>query len=196
PSEVGKSKATLAETFLRSGQLELHGFDEDLAAFRIRTGLEVWCPGVVVGGVDNIDARHEMQRLWPDVILDGAIGDLGCQVSRHTWGENTACLMCLFSKPIGESAERVASGATGLSIEQLKDPEKLLSEDQVSAASPEAQAWLRTQIGKPICSIVGEAKARRLSSGAVRAGFAPSVPFVATMSACMVVGELMKLVSR
>jgi molybdopterin/thiamine biosynthesis adenylyltransferase len=193
PDDVGKSKATFAEEFLQSEQLEVHGFEEDLATFRSRRGPALWCPGVIIGGVDNIDARHEMQRLWPDVILDGAIGDLSGQVSRHPWDENVACLMCLFPHGVGKSAERAASEATGLSIEQLKDPDELLSEEELVIASPEAQEWLRTQIGKPKCSIIGEATTRGLASGRMRTGFAPSIPFVATLSASMVVGELVKL---
>ena len=43
-------------------------------------------PAVVVNGLDNIDVRHEVQRaLWPDIVIDGAIGDFSYQVSSHPW---------------------------------------------------------------------------------------------------------------
>ena len=39
--------------------------------------------------MDNIDVRHEVQRtLWPNVVIDGAIGDFMCQVRRHPWPGN------------------------------------------------------------------------------------------------------------
>ena len=54
-------------------------------------------PMAVLNGLDNIPGRHQVQRtLWPDVIVDGAIGDFTCQVSRHPWPDDIACLICLF----------------------------------------------------------------------------------------------------
>jgi hypothetical protein len=59
-------------------------------------------PTVVLNGLDNISARHQVHRaLWPDIVIDGAIGDFTCQVSRHPWPDNVACLMCLLREPPG-----------------------------------------------------------------------------------------------
>ena len=61
---------------------------------------------IVINGLDNIDVRHDVQRsLWPDVVIDGAIGDFTCQVSRHPWAGNIACLICLFRRPDAGPAE-------------------------------------------------------------------------------------------
>ena len=68
-------------------------------------------PAVVLNGLDNIPGRHQVQRAtWPDVIVDGAIGDFTCQVSRHPWPDDIACLMCLFREPSG-AAGRGSSNA-------------------------------------------------------------------------------------
>ena len=46
--------------------------------------------------------------------------------------------------------------------------------------------------GRPICSVVQEAIAQQLSAEAQRAGFEPSVPFVACLRASMIAAELVK----
>ena len=61
---------------------------------------------------------------------------------------------------------------------------------ELAAAAPEKQAWLRGHLGKPICSVLEEATA--LSADALPKTFRPSVPFVATFSACMMVTELVR----
>ena len=121
-----------------------------------------------------------------------AIGDFGCQVSRHPWDEDIACLMCLFRYPIGESAERVASRLTGLSIDRAQQELAIVSEADVSVAPAEKQGWLRERIGRQICSVIQEAVAQQLSDEQHQQGFTPSVPFVACLSASMVVAELVK----
>lgn len=191
PDDVGAAKARFAETLLRPG-LDAKGFSEDLTDFIQRLGSELPYPAVVLGGVDNIEARHEIQNLWPDLAIDGAIGDFMCEVSRHPWDEDVACLMCQFRQPPGRAAERVASHATGLSPSRTQEAEDTVSEADVRAAPSERQAWLRDHIGRPICSVVQEAVAQQLSDQRQREGFEPSVPFVACLSASMVVGELVK----
>jgi molybdopterin/thiamine biosynthesis adenylyltransferase len=189
PQDVGTSKAEFAERVL-AGRLQVTGFHEELAAFRRRLGAEVPYPRVVVTGLDNIDARHEVQGLWPDVIIDGAIGDFACQVSSHRWGEDGACLVCLFPHPPGPAAEAVESLATGLSRSRVRQAEGAVSEEDVRAAPADRQEWLRERVGRQICSVVREGAAQQISREGQRKGFAPSVPFVACLSACMVVAEL------
>jgi hypothetical protein len=146
-------------------------------------------PAVILNGLDNIDVRHEVQRtLWPDLIIDGAIGDFGCQVSRHPWTENVACLICLFRRPF-RSAEILATEASGLAENRVRQPDELVTTADVEAASEEKKEYLRVRIGKPICSVVSEAVTQKISQDAQARGFEPSVPFVAAFSACMVVAQ-------
>jgi molybdopterin/thiamine biosynthesis adenylyltransferase len=192
PQDLGTPKAAFAERVL-CGRLRARGFHEGLAMFQARLGAEVPYPRLVVTGLDNIDARHEAQALWPDVIIDGAIGDFPCQVSRHRWGEDGACLICLFRHPPGPAAEAVASRATGLSPARVQQAEAAVTDDDVRAAPADRQEWLRERLGRQICSVVQEGVAQQISQDGQRRGFAPSVPFVACLSACMVVAELVKV---
>ncbi len=191
PQDLGVPKAAFAEKILRD-RLRVKGFHQDLEAFQSRLGSELNYPRVVLTALDNIDARHAAQKLWPDLIIDGAIGDFPCQVSRHKWGEDSACLMCLFRYPPGQAAETVASLATGLNRSRMQQADEAVTEDDVQAAPANRQEWLRERLGRQICSVVREAVAQQISDDEQRKGFAPSVPFVACMSACMIVAELVK----
>lgn|GEM_PF-871685 len=147
-------------------------------------------PAVVINGLDNIDVRHDVQRsLWPDVVIDGAIGDFTCQVSRHPWPDNVACLICLFRRPEAGSAEKVQLEETGLSRERLESADSVLAQSDVDQAPTEKQEFLQSRIGRPICSVVQEAIAQNISEERQGEGFQPSVPFVACFSACMVMAE-------
>jgi molybdopterin/thiamine biosynthesis adenylyltransferase len=194
PEDLEKQKAHFAETFL-SPRLQVRGFSEDLSSFRKRLGTEVPHPALVLNGLDNIDARHEVQGMWPDLIIDGAIGDFGCQVSRHSWVEDTACLMCLFPRETGEPAEQVASRVTGLRPERAAQMLELVTEEDVVAAPEDKRDWLKARVGKQICSVVPEGLAQSISMERQREGFEPSVPFVACLSACMMVTELVREVA-
>ncbi len=191
PQELDMPKAVFAEKLL-DGRLHVRGFHEELEAFQQRLGSERSHPRVVLTGLDNIDGRHQAQKLWPDLIVDGAIADFPCQVSRHQWGEDSACLVCLFRHPPGPPAENVASHATGLNRSRVQQPDDAVTEEDVRAAPASQQDWLRKRLGRQICSVVREGVAQLISQEEQRKGFSPSVPFVACMSACMVVAELVK----
>lgn len=194
PRDLERKKAHFAETVL-SQRLQVLGLSEDLSAFRKRLGTEVSHPTLVLNGLDNIDARHEVQGMWPDLIIDGAIGTFGCQVSRHPWGEDTACLMCLFPRETGESAEQVASRVIGLRPERAAQLLEPVTEEDVIAAPRDKRDWLQARIGKKICSVIPEGLAQSISTERQREGFEPSVPFVACLSACMMVTELVREVA-
>ncbi|TGQ16525.1 MULTISPECIES: ThiF family adenylyltransferase [unclassified Mesorhizobium] len=148
-------------------------------------------PKVVLSGFDNVEARYAVQDLWPDLVIDGAIGPrLECQVSAHPWSGEIACLRCIFELEHGEPAENVQRRLTGLSVAALRQASRALSRQDVADAEPEKRNWLIGQIGKPICSVFEAA--RQFAGGDVAADFRPSVPFVATMSASMMVTELVR----
>lgn len=155
-------------------------------------------PAVVMNGLDNPNARREAQRLWADHTIDGAIGDFMCQVSRHPGdgGEDIACLRCLFAEEAGPRAELVSAAATGLRPERVLQPDDVVRDDDVAAAPAYQQETLRASvgqlIGKVTCSVSSERLTQAISEVSQPQGFEPSVPFVATLSAAMVVGEWVK----
>jgi hypothetical protein len=177
------------------GRLQATGFQEEITRFRERLGDEVPYPTIILNGLDNADARRETQTIWPDLVLDGAIGDFPCQVSRHQWGDDAACLACLFPQVGDESAEETQSRATGLSISRVRRFDDLVTEDDVLVAVPEKREWLHARVGRQICSVVREGVAQDLSDEGRRENFQPSVPFVACMCASMVVTELVKFLA-
>lgn len=193
PSDLGKDKALFAEEYL-DGKFQAKGFVEDIREFRKRLGTEIPYPKIILNGLDNIDARHYVQDIWPDVTIDGAIGDFGIQVSRHSWSENSACLKCLFRKPTGEASEIVSSRATGLSPERIHNPDDVVTDKDIAIAPAEKKEWLQERRGRKICSIIQDGIAQQISNETQRIDFEPSVPFVACLSASMVVAELIKQV--
>ena len=186
--DVNRPKINLAKRLL-DGKFKINVNKGLISELLPRFGKEFPFPKLVVTALDNVDARREVQRLWPDLIIDGAIGELGCQVTLHPWDKNLSCLMCDYEKqPI--RAEEIQSNSTGLRESRLDDPESEISEEDVAFAPDDKKNWLRNRIGKKICSVVSEATIEQISHEKQAAGFRPSVPFVACLSACMVTAEL------
>jgi molybdopterin/thiamine biosynthesis adenylyltransferase len=193
PEDLEKPKAVLLTEYLKEAGRDAKAFPISFEQYVRDLDAQ---PAIVINGLDNIDVRHEVQRyLWPDVVIDGAIGDFTCQVSRHPWPDDIACLICLFRKPEGTRAEEVQSAETGLSYERLENLDALVTQSDVDQAPAENRDFLRSRVGRPICSVVQEAVAHKISEEQQREGFQPSVPFVACFSACMVIAETVAQIS-
>jgi hypothetical protein len=72
----------------------------------------------------------------------------------------------------------------------LAQPDRPLQEADLRTVPQEKQEFLRARLGHPICSVVQEAVAQKISKDQQAAGFQPSVPFIATFSACMMMAEV------
>ena len=75
------------------------------------------------------------------------IGDFMCQVSRHPWPEDIACILCLFQQPVGRPTEEVQSEVTGLSKLRLQNPDTVVTNEDVEAAAPEKKDFLKSFVG-------------------------------------------------
>jgi hypothetical protein len=143
-------------------------------------------PPFVLSGLDSAEARREVQRLWPDRLIDGATGDTMCGLHDVRSGEG-ACLVCLFPKRTeGPSASERLAEATGLPIEVVSQGDQPLSEAHLASLAPEQRRRLKSQIGKPVCGLAEAIGLTELTSEDYR----PSVPFVSQQAACLVVGRL------
>jgi hypothetical protein len=193
--EVGKPKAEVAVARLPAS-LDAKPFVGDIrtAMSELFGQTRPW-PRIAMNGLDQIEARHDAQQFWPDLAIDGALdANFTLQVSCHPQDGDVACLICLFRPPAGEAAAAAQSRVTGLTPETIaRGPDYEISEAEVRAAAPDKQEFLAARIGRKICSIVTEAQ--QLSTQQQRAGFAPSVPFVACLSACLEVTELVRFVT-
>ena len=65
-----------------------------------------------------------------------------------------------------------------------------------TARPVEKREFLRAHLGKPICSVIQEGIALKISADEQQKGFEPSVPFTACFSACMVVAEMVAHVMK
>lgn len=149
---------------------------------------------LVLNGLDDIGARHDAQLLWPSVLVDGGINAVGAAVITHRLDRpHGACMRCSFRLPIGDE-RKLQARATGLSIASLSsDFGRPLTEQDVSEAEESKRAWLGELLahGRTVCATIGEAQSRSLGLTIDR-GFNPSVPFVATASAALVVAQALK----
>ncbi len=190
PTDIGKSKAfVLARQATHA--LRTTAYAQTLQEYTHRLGLEQPYPKIVLSAVDSARARHAIQDLWPDVIINGATGDFPWEVSRHTWGDDVGCMRCTYSEPV-ERAELALSREVGLPEERLSDLTRVVDESDVACASDATRVVWRDNVGKQLCSVINDVRAKNLTDQALPPRFAPSVPFVATMAAAAMVGELVK----
>ncbi|MCW5667826.1 MAG: ThiF family adenylyltransferase [Piscinibacter sp.] len=195
PAWIGESKAEQLAAWL--GQPEgLRCTGEKAFVQEARSGKFVrkMVVDLVLNGLDDIGARHDAQRLWPSVLVDGGINAVGAGVlTQRLSHPEGACMICSFRAPrVNERMQQ--SKATGLSIESLStDLNRQLTEQDILQAQPLQRDWLRSQLtqGKTICATISEAQSRTLGL-MTEDGFSPSVPFVATASAALVVAQALK----
>ena len=151
------------------------------------------CVELVLNGLDDVQARHDSQLAWPSIIVDGGINETGAAVIQHRLdNRGLACLICAFKLPTHDPRDNQRQ-LTGLDSSALTDQGRLLTEQDIIDADPDKQTWLREMLRekRTICSVVSEAGLHRLGVIA-EDGFKPSVPFVATAAAAMVVAEALK----
>lgn len=151
----------------------------------IDRGEGLW-PALVLAGLDSPGARREVQRLWPNRLIDGATGDTMCGLHDVVFGE-TACLMCLFpERREGPTAAEHLAEATGLPVEVVSRGDRPLLEAHLASLNAEQRQALQPLLGQPICGLAEAVGLTNLAAGHYR----PSVPFVSQQAACMVVGRL------
>lgn len=193
PDGIGKKKAEENARWLNvSGGLRAKPVSGPIEELLPAFGKELPQPVIVLNGLDNVEARHLIQELWPDVLIDGAIGDFSCQAAIHLWGRGMACLKCLFDLPAAPDPVVAASRATGLSAARVRDAEAVVDSADVDVAPENKRELLRANIGRQICSVVSEAMLARIAKDNSGGNFSPSVPFVATLSGTLVIAMLMK----
>lgn len=191
---VGEGKAARLAAWLNEhSSIEATGERAFIKEALSSEAVKLLAPRIILNGLDDVAARHDSQLAWPDLIIDGGINDVGAAVSQHRLDSSgLACLRCAFEMPVRDHVA-IQQQATGLPAEALHDQERPLTAEDVALAKPDKQAWLseRLRQGKNICSVVNEATLANLGVDAPD-DFRPSVPFVATASAALVVAEYVK----
>jgi molybdopterin/thiamine biosynthesis adenylyltransferase len=188
---VGEPKAVqLASWLRRNSNLDATGEKASIEDAKEGKYVSSLAVDLILNGLDNIDARRETQSLWPAIIIDGGINEVGAAVVQHRLDkEDLACLMCWFeSLKVDEKVQQ--SLLTGLSIASLADINRPLNEADIAMAAEDKRDNL--QLGKIICSVLSEATLSAQLGVKIDDGFRPSVPFVATAAAALVVSEAIK----
>jgi hypothetical protein len=177
---------------LLSPQITVTPRAEEWELFKIRLGYGgISCPDIIVNGLDNVDARHSVQRLWPDTLIDMAAGGLTSQVIVSQRKRGGLCLLRGLVRPPDEMtwAERL-SRKTGLHMERiLNEPTTPITQEDIDRSCPEYRAELERVRGHLIC---GHVTRQNLEMEGADTDFAPAVPFVTTWSGVVGAAETLK----
>jgi hypothetical protein len=193
---IDSSKAECIASWLElQSDLHVSGEQEFVANARYGTIVKSMAVGLVLNGLDDVQARHDTQLLWPTILVDGGINAIGAGVLTHRLDHpEGACLRCTFSLPSTDEKE-LQSRVTGLSRTSLMtDLGRPLTSTDVERADERRRPWLAAKLaeGKTICATITEAQSEVQLGLEFEQGFRPSAPFVATASAALMVAEALK----
>ena len=159
---LGKPKTQLIEQALR-GRIETLRHDEPLQVFipRISQYQQFPVPPIVINGLDNVHARHSMQRLWPDNLLDMAAGGTTAQVLLHRRGSGGQCLLGAFVDDAHSSDDfdGMVAKLTGLQLAAIEDDlARPINRDDVTAAPPHLRHDLEEarRTGTQVCGYISQ----------------------------------------
>lgn len=191
---IGKPKATMLVDWLRVHSNlgvdgEMSTIEDAMANSSFQKSIDL-----VINGLDDIAARRAVQKLWPSLLVDGAINSAGAAVVTYCAAQRGfACLRCTFTEP-NQNHVALQANVTGLDPQSLEgDQNRPICDDDIAMADQEKREWLRDQQrqGKTICSTISAGMANDLGL-ALPKGFRPSVPFVATASAALVIAQVLR----
>ena len=157
--------------------------DEELDLFVPRiTRWHLPLPTLVINGLDEVEPRHLVQRLWPDVLVDMAAGGTTSQVIVNRRGDGQ-CLLGAFAVPDAELGYvRRTETVTGLRRERfLSEFTTPVTAEDVAQAPPEHRARLQAAVesGQLVCGYINQASLTEMSADE---GFAPAAPFVGALT--------------
>jgi molybdopterin/thiamine biosynthesis adenylyltransferase len=192
---IGKPKANMLADWLRSNSaLEVQGEKSTIEGALNEHGSN---PPVdlVINGLDDVGARRAVQKLWPSLLVDGAINSAGAAVVTYSTNHRElACLRCTFPDSDGDAGAMQAK-ATGLHRSSLKgDHNRLITDDDIAMADEPRREWLREQQreGQTVCSTITNGITAERLGLKLEKNFRPSVPFVATASAALVIAQVLR----
>lgn len=192
-SDLGRPKAEILAEAL-APKVTVTPYPEEFELFKLRLAYGVALPPLVVGGLDDVETRHSMQRLWPPALIDMAAGGTTAQVLLHLAGEGGQCLLGALTPPLDAQpyVERVAR-LTGLSPRRVANgPTTAISAQDVSAAPPELRGQLESARlrGQLLCGRITECN---LFVEEASDDFAPAAPFVSALAGTIGAAETIKI---
>jgi molybdopterin/thiamine biosynthesis adenylyltransferase len=166
----------------------VQGTAQDLLE-HIDSGAAPW-PQIVLGAVDNIPARHELQRIYADLTLDGGTGgQAGTTLALREGLPTGPCIRCYYPLPnptTGPSAESRLHRTTGLPMERIARGQSPLTEDDLLDLPEAGRRALAPHLGKPVCGLASLLGLIPDNDDDYR----PSAVFVAQQAAALIIGAL------
>lgn len=166
----------------------IHGTIDDYIT-QIDTGHQTM-PHTVLGAVDNIAARHDLQRIYADLVLDGGTGGrAGTTVSLHEALPLGPCMRCYFptTTTTTPTAEQRLHQATGLPLARIARGDQPLTQEDLHQLPRQARRLLEQHLGRPVC---GLSRLMGLTTLSGPDDYQPSAAFVAQQAASLIVGAL------
>lgn len=191
---IGPKAEKLAAWLERNSALAVRG-KKILIEEAIASGFFAASPALVLNALDDVPARRKVQDLWPRVLIDGGINSVGASVIQyHLTRAQCGCIRCWFHEAPKDHRE-YQSKLTGLSLEAVTNINRPITDADIANAKPEHRDLLikGQREGKMLCATMPDMEARL---GVKAEGtFRPSVPFVATASAALVISEALKAIA-
>lgn len=157
--------------------------DEELDLFAPRiTRWNLPLPRLVINGLDDVEPRHVIQRLWPELLIDMAAGGTTSQVIVHRRDQPGLCLLGAFAAADEPTYAQRVEDLTGLRRGRfLTDFNTPITAADVAHAPPEHRPGLQAaaDAGQLICGYINQAS---LTSASDDEGFAAAAPFVSALT--------------
>ncbi|HUJ30710.1 MAG TPA: ThiF family adenylyltransferase [Candidatus Acidoferrum sp.] len=139
----------------------------------------------IISCVDTNPSRHDLQRMWPRLIIGGSTNGMGATVEVYNLGFGHECLMC--SNPL--DGERWTLEGEIARLQQLSDAERQAEALRIGVEPVLLTAYLRN----PKCGALGEAELRRFQPSSSRHDW--SVGFVSVGAGVMLAAVLLRYFS-
>jgi hypothetical protein len=195
-------KTELAVRLFRGTELRVHPLQKPLkAALKGIYAGDVPRPAIVLSAVDNNEARDLLQKLWPNLLLEGATDHTLSQVSRHEYGSGLGCLLCIHSTPGADDdfsyvahAAKISGLPENVISASQRNAELVLTEANIVNVPESKRVLLADHLGKPICSVLTELE-RLSAKPREQLPHQPTVSFVSMISGLLMAAELVKYLS-
>jgi len=158
--------------------------DEELSLFLPRiTRWHLPLPPFVINGLDEVEPRHMVQRLWPRGARGHGRRRNDKPGHRPPAGQGGQCLLRAYEAPDSETGYvRRTEAATGLRRERfLSEFTTPVTAEDVAQAPPEHKARLQAAAdsGQLICGYINQASLTETSGGD---NFAAAAPFIGALT--------------
>lgn len=192
-------KTQLAVRLLDGSDIRIRPFQEPLEVFVQRIyRREIMPPKVVLSAVDNNDARLVLQKLWPELLLEGATDDSLSQVSRHKYGSGLGCLLCIHDFTGADSNFSYDAHMAALSglpehvvRTALADASLVVTSELIRGAAEEKREFLASRVGEKVCSTFSDLE-KISSSPPETVPVRATVSFVSMISGLLLAAEFVK----